>query len=141
MTEGYIHGRVRIYTGPKHVLNGSSVGGPGPFQNVQACFYKETEELIILDDHVVIFDIKVVENGIFNSYRENEISDLYYSTLSATDISLGATSPNMWCEHEPFAYHLFKSRGAKFNLIGIDMEVIGRRQGSGIVSGHVNMKM
>src|SRR6056300_569903 len=76
LTEGYIHGRVRIYTGPKHVINGSSVGGPGPFQNVKACFYKETEELIILDDHVIVFDVKVIENGIFNSYRENEISDL-----------------------------------------------------------------
>jgi hypothetical protein len=137
----HISGRAREYLGPKHILNGSSINGPGHYQNIKACFFREQEEHLVLDDQIMIFDKNVVTSGIFNKYKEGEITDETYNELYL-DRAGNYCTPNFsgkYLENEWFMYNVLKNRGALFNAIGIDMQVLGRPNGDGMRSGHVNM--
>jgi hypothetical protein len=136
----YINGRAREYIGPKHILNGSSVNGSGHYQNIKACFFREQEELLVLDDQIIMFDKSVVTSGIFDKYKQDEVTDDTYSALYV-DENGNRKEPSYAAryEHEWFMYNLLKNRGVRFNVVGIDMQILGRPNGDGMRSGHVNM--
>jgi len=137
----HISGRAREYLGPKHILNGSSVNGPGPHQNIKACFFREQEEWLVLDDHLIMFDQNIVNSDVFNKYKEDEVTHDTYSACYL-DTTGNRTEPiTAKYEHEWFMYKFLKNRGVLFNVVGIDMQILGRKGGSGMKSGHINMDM
>lgn len=141
LPRGYISGRAREYLGPKHILHGTSVNGPGHYQNIKACFFREKEEHLVLDETVMLFDKSVVNSGVFGKYKEGEITDDTYNELYL-DRQGNYCTPNFsgnYLENEWFIYNVLKNRGALFNVIGIDMQVLGRPAGDGMRSGHINM--
>ena len=63
-----MNARARVYTGTDCIPYGSSISGPGPWQNISIkdlSYGKENEEFV-LDDQLYIFDDTVIRNGGFN---------------------------------------------------------------------------
>jgi len=70
LSKSAINARARLYKGPKRIKYGISVGGVGGWNNIIACSYSETEEELILDDMLYIFNHDVIEK-IKNIGQEN----------------------------------------------------------------------
>ena len=136
---GKINTRARVYLGPKKVLFGSSIGGDGCYSGIKDNFFSEKEDLIVIDDWFIAFDKSVVEKGVFKIYDKDEINDDLYQQYHV-DLNNGkiikGSSHNKY-EHEWFHSNLMSKRGATFNVIGLDMTVKGRLNGSGMRSGHI----
>ena len=93
-----INSRARQYSGPKIIEYGCSCNGIGFWSNIGDISYSSNEDNIIIDDQIYIFSQKLIEQGIFNKIEPY------------TDKA----------EHEWIHTNIWKSRGAKFNIIGIN---------------------
>jgi hypothetical protein len=107
-----INARARTYYGPKHILYGCSIGGlKGGHSDLNDCYYDRNEHNIALDDHIYIFNKNTIDNGAFDTFKEN------------IDIP----------ENEPFHSKIWKDRNIPLNVIGINMVL----QKYNAYSGHI----
>ena len=88
----------------------------------------------------MLFDKSVVTSGVFDKYKQDEVTDETYNALYL-DENGNRKEPigTARYEHEWFIHNMLSKRGALFNAIGINMKILGREAGSGMTSGHVNM--
>ena len=112
-----INARIRHYKGPDRIVNGSSVGGEGGWDDTCGSVHQTDLEYIILDDQFYIFDRSVISNGGFAPIDE---------TLT------GAQS-------ETFHSNIWKSRKIDLHPIGIHLE-FRRENGFSAFSGPVNIR-
>jgi hypothetical protein len=70
-----INARARKYRGPKHIKHGMSVNGEGVWKNIGDCFYSETEQEVILDDHLYIFHNNIITQGGFDAVEETHLEN------------------------------------------------------------------
>lgn len=96
-----IHGRARVYLGPKKLQYGGSVGGPGPMAQFSGDLRADAEtKNLILDDQIYIFDHEVRKNGAF--------------------LPITSVSQNEW-DHTA----IWRSRNININVIGINCILFG----------------
>lgn len=95
-----INSRVRVYSGPLIIKNGSTVCGKGFLNKEQfknEVVYNKTLKTIIMDDTVYIFHKNVIVCGGFNKIYQNNQK-----------------------EHEWFHTDIWNSRNIKLNIVSID---------------------
>jgi hypothetical protein len=101
-----INARARKYIGPKKIKNGITVGGNGVWSYIKDCELSDTEEQVVLDDCLYIFDHGVIELGGFNKIVSKfEIYDTFDE-----------------CGEPEWKYsRLWQSRNINLNVIGINL--------------------
>ena len=111
-----INARARVYYGPQKIMYGMSVGGDGIWEIHKECQLDETENNIILDDHIYIFDKFTINNNAF------------CKIITYTDS----------VEHEWFHTRYWKERNINLNVIGINM-IFMYSNSCKALSGNINM--
>lgn len=61
-----MNARARVYTGPKKIKHGISIGGKGCWQHMKEGRYAATEREVVLDDMLLLFHKQVVELNAFD---------------------------------------------------------------------------
>ena len=111
LSDTAINARARVYTGPKSIKYGCSVGGEGFSQHVNDVHYDPIEKKVILDDIMYIFHNNVIENG---GFIKNQYTDLI--------------------ENEWFHTNHWELKGIPLNIIGINMDFTRYEKG---LSSHI----
>jgi hypothetical protein len=114
LSKNSINARARVYTGPKRIKYGCSVGGRGMFSHINDNKYDSYEHDIELDDQLYIFHRNVIDMGGFNL-----IHDIEHDT-------------NL--QHEFFHNNFWISKGIHQNVIGINMILMKNYTWSGDIN-------
>ena len=114
LSQNSINARARLYSGPKSIKYGCSVGGKGMFNHIKGYTYDNYEHDIELDDQLYIFHKNVIEMDGFNL-----IHDIEHDT-------------NL--QHEIFHTNFWISKGINLNIIGINMVLMKNFTWSGDIN-------
>ena len=97
---GHLNGRARVYRGPKHVEYGMSVKGEGCWHFIQYDYSEcPTEQEVVMDDQMFIFDGTVVESGVFNDM------DIHHTDFPEREMT-----------------RLLNKHGVKLNVVGLNVK-------------------
>jgi hypothetical protein len=105
-----INARARVYTGPKRIKYGSSIGGKGGFSYVTDSRYDVIEREVILDDQIYIFHHNIIDKNGFTTFDPDSvrhwffICGQYYSH-----------------EHEWAHSNCWLSRNIPLNVVGLNL--------------------
>lgn len=66
LAEHAVNARARVYTGPKKIKYGISVGGEGNWKHMKEARHAATEREVVLDDMLFIFHKNIVELNAFD---------------------------------------------------------------------------
>lgn len=110
-----VSARAREYRGPYKSKYSCSVGGEGSYKHIKECYYKNTTELIVLDDNLYVFHKNVIDRGGFTPVEDSN-------------------GQNEWLHST-----LWTNRNIKLNPIGINMKFSRLKNNNIIYSGNITI--
>jgi hypothetical protein len=119
-----INARARVYTGPKQIKYGSSIGGKGGLSYVTDCRFDMIEREVILDDQIYIFHHNIIDKNGFTTFDPENVHRWFFAN--------GHYYSN---EHEWAHSNCWKSRNIPLNVVGLNV-ILTRLDA---YSGDINM--
>jgi hypothetical protein len=105
LVENAINARARVYTGPRNIKYGLTVGGRGIHNHIKDYRFDLNETHIVLGDMFIIFDKNIVNNGTFH------LNDYIKEYLDNHEV----------VHNEYTMTRIYNTKGTKLNVIGVNM--------------------